>query len=341
MLLNPIEWCERGWVPDPLTRFGIRRLCAARDRAERGGDAAARKAERIASLRQGPIAIETEAANRQHYELPPEFFVATLGRRLKYSCCYYPRGDESLDDAEEAMLALYDERAELADGQRILELGCGWGSLSLWLAERYPRSRITAVSNSAPQRQFILARAGERGLRNVEVLTCDVNRLELEGGFDRCISIEMFEHMRNYQELLARIARWLRPGGKLFVHVFCHREAVYPFEDRVASDWMSRYFFTGGLMPSFDLFEHFQQDLRLEQSWWIDGRHYQRTANHWLDRLDAQRQGVRPILEQVYGRTEAERWRQRWRMFYMACAELFGYRDGTVWGVGHYRLRRP
>jgi len=335
---------ERGHLPDALLRQGIRRLCAQRLCEEQAGglDAqATRFAERIAMLRSSPIAIHTDAANTQHYELPPAFFELCLGTRLKYSGCYYPRGDESLDQAEEAMLALYGERAELADGQSILELGCGWGSLTLWMAERFPQSRITAVSNSKPQREHIETQCHERGLTNVRVLTCDANLLDLEAAqFDRCLSIEMFEHMRNYEVLLQRIARWLRPGGKLFVHIFAHKTLMYPFETEGDDNWMGRHFFTGGLMPASDTLLWFQTSLNIEQRWQVDGTHYSRTANHWLANQDARRDPVMEVLGQAYGAKAAPLWFQRWRMFWMSCAELFGYAGGKEWLVAHYRFAR-
>lgn len=337
-----IDLCERGLVPDALTRLGIRRLCAQRLRDEQSGDAVAayeRFRTRLDELRRSPVAIETDAANRQHYEVPARFFELCLGKRLKYSSCLYPRGDESLDAAEEAMLAAYGERAELADGQRILELGCGWGSLTLWMAERFPNARITGVSNSHGQRTHILAQAEARGLRNVEIVTCDVNQLQLDRRFDRVVSIEMFEHMRNYQTLLRNVASWMEDDAKLFVHIFCHRELMYPFETDGDDNWMGRYFFTGGLMPAADTLLHFQQDLVLEQQWRVSGTHYERTANHWLANQDAHAGEVMHVLRGAYG-DEAPRWNQRWRMFWMACAELFGYANGNEWLVGHYRFAK-
>jgi len=287
------------------------------------------------------VAVHTAAANAQHYELPPQFFRLCLGRRLKYSCAYYPRGDETLDEAEEAMLALYGERAELADGQEILELGCGWGSLTLWMAERYPHARICAVSNSQPQREYIEAQCLSRGLSNVSVQTCDVNRLAPPAArFDRCVSIEMFEHLRNYETLLARIGAWLRPQGKLFVHVFAHRNLAYPFQTQGADNWMGRHFFTGGLMPAADTFLWFQRDLTLDTRWLLDGTHYQRTADHWLANQDARRHEVHQVLTGAYGNARAALMAQRWRMFFMACAETFGYAHGREWLIGHYRFVR-
>jgi cyclopropane-fatty-acyl-phospholipid synthase len=335
---------ERGLLPDTLLRLGVRQQCAARLRAESAGGAAAQEARQqqlLAQLRASAVALHTAAANAQHYELPPQFFRLCLGRRLKYSCAYYARGDETLDEAEEAMLALYGERAALADGQEILELGCGWGSLTLWMAERYPHARICAVSNSVPQREYIEAQCARRGLSNVSVQTCDVNRLALPAArFDRCVSIEMFEHMRNYETLLARIAAWLRPQGKLFVHVFAHRTLAYPFETGGADNWMGRHFFTGGLMPSADTFLWFQRDLSLDARWLLDGTHYRRTADHWLANQDARRPEVHEVLAAAYGEARAALWAQRWRMFFMACAETFGYAHGREWLIAHYRFVR-
>jgi len=338
--MSLIELCERGIVPDALTRYGIRRLCAQRLREE-ARDAPARFESLLRELRRSPIAIETAAANAQHYELPTRFFQLCLGERLKYSSCYYAIGNETLDEAEAAMLALYGERAALADGQRILELGCGWGSLTLWMAERYPGARITAVSNSATQRAHIEAACHARGFDNVQVLTRDVNSLELpEASFDRVVSVEMFEHLRNYDSLFARIGRWLAADGRLFVHIFCHRTLMYPFEVEGEDNWMGRHFFTGGLMPSAETLLHFRQGLALEERWLLPGTHYERTANHWLARQDARRAEVMAVLREAYG-ADAARWHQRWRMFWMACAELFGYAGGSEWQVAHYRFRKP
>lgn len=330
---------ERGLLPDALVRLGIRRLCAQRLRQERRGGPQVqgeRFAHFLAQLRDSPIAIHPERANAQHYELPAQFFQCCLGPRLKYSACYFARGDETLAEAEAAMLALYGERAELADGQDILELGCGWGSLTLWMAEQYPRSRITAVSNSSSQRRYIEAQCRQRGLANVRVLTCDVNHLVLEARrFDRCVSIEMFEHVRNYPLLMSRIAQWLRPRGKLFVHIFAHRTFMYPFDTAGAGNWMGRHFFTGGQMPAADTLLHFSAGLDIRRRWLIDGRHYQRTANHWLRQQDRHRAQVLAVLQETYG-PAAELWLNRWRMFWMACAELFGFAHGSEWLVAHY-----
>lgn len=338
-----IGLAERGLIPDSLLRLGIRRLCAQRLRQESSGgvDAQARRMEvRLRQLRQSAVAIHPEAANAQHYELPARFFALCLGPRMKYSGCYYPCGNETLAAAEEAMLELYCERAQLADGQDILELGCGWGSLTLWMAERYPAARITAVSNSSGQRRHIEAQCHERALANVRVLTRDVNHLALEAGrFDRCVSVEMFEHLRNYDTLMSRIAAWLRPEGKLFVHVFAHRTLMYPFETGGADNWLGRHFFTGGMMPAADTLLRFQSHLRLRERWLLDGAHYRRTANHWLQRQDRHRGEVLAVLRESYG-DRAALWLNRWRIFWMACAELFGYDQGRQWLIAHYLFER-
>lgn len=333
-----LELAERGWLPDALLRAGIRRLLAARlaDEERRF----AQRAGWIESLRKGPIALATDAANRQHYEVPAAFFERVMGRHLKYSCGWWPEGVQTLDEAEAAMLALSCERAALADGQDILELGCGWGSLTLWMAEHYPHARITAVSNSRTQRRYILARVRARGLRNVQVLTADMNDFDTTATHDRVVSVEMFEHMHNWPALLARVRGWLRPQGLLFLHVFCHRRYCYPFEDAGSDDWMARHFFTGGLMPSVDLPGHFGDDVQLARHWWIDGRHYQATCEAWLASQDRWRTEILRLFAETGEPAQAARRFQRWRMFFMACSELFGYRDGSEWGVGHYLYTR-
>jgi cyclopropane-fatty-acyl-phospholipid synthase len=278
-------------------------------------------------------------ANQQHYELPPEFFAAILGPRRKYSCCYFTSDNSTLAEAEEEALAATCQRAELADGQEILELGCGWGSLSLWMAERYPHSRITAVSNSTPQRHFIEAVALSRGFGNLCVIAADMNDFSPgKQTFDRVVSVEMFEHMRNYDRLLGRIASWLRPRAKLFIHIFCHRSLSYPFEMDGAANWMGRHFFTGGIMPSADLLKQFDRSLNVTRQYSWNGQHYQRTAEAWLANLDARREEALGILAAVHGASESHRWLNRWRMFFLAVSELFGYAGGDEWHVAHYLM---
>ncbi|MFN3514944.1 MAG: SAM-dependent methyltransferase [Phenylobacterium sp.] len=285
-----------------------------------------------------PVATHTDAANTQHYELPPAFFEQVLGARLKYSCCLYGPGVTDLDGAEEAALAATAAHAEIADGQMILELGCGWGSLGLWLAEQFPSSRVVSVSNSRTQKQFIEARAAARGLRNIAVLTADMNDFDIEVRFDRIVSVEMFEHMANWAELLRRARGWLKDDGRMFVHVFSHLVTPYRFDADDPADWIGRHFFSGGIMPSHGLMRRFSDDFAVEADWRWSGEHYARTARAWLSRFDANAAAIRPILEDVYG-PNAELWRRRWRLFFLATEGLFGHAGGQEWGVSHYRLR--
>lgn len=340
-----IDAVERGLIPDAITRVAIRRLCGQRLRESPCGNDVPQAdspelRELVESMRTGPIAPVPQKANEQHYKLPPQFFAEILGPHRKYSSCYWPAATASLEEAEAAALAITCQRADLANGHEILELGCGWGSLSLWMAERYPRCRITGVSNSAPQRQFIEAIAASRGLTNLRVITADMNEFAAQlHQFDRIVSVEMFEHMRNYELLLERIASWVRPDGRLFVHHFCHQRLAYPYETEGDANWMGRYFFTGGLMPSEQMLRKFDRHMTVVDQWTWDGTHYQRTSEAWLKNLDAHRQTVLPILAATYGRDAAQRWFHRWRMFFLAVSGLFGYANGTEWFVSHALLQ--
>ena len=344
-MLRALEWI---WPGDWLLRRLMGRLNQQRLLELRHGGVeqqCLRKNELIEQLERSPIAPVPERANQQHYEVPAAFFELMLGSHLKYSSGYWPAGTEDLDSSELAMLDLYVERAQLQDGQQVLDLGCGWGSLSLYLARRFPASQLLGVSNSASQRQFILQQAEQRGLKNLQIVTCDINHLELPADhFDRIVSIEMLEHVRNYRRVFECLQQALKPGGKLFVHVFAQREHPYTFDPRgrpgVAGDWLEREFFSGGTMPSLDLFLHFQGPLRLESQWAVSGLHYQRTANAWLAKLRGQKAQARQILAQTYGRQWRRYW-VGWQLFLLACAELFGHEGGEQWLVHHLRWVRP
>ncbi len=339
-----IELAESGRVPDFLLRVGIRRLLERRLAAEDPGDLELRqeKLEQwLAQMRTSPVAISVEKANEQHYEVPAAFFQKVLGPRLKYSGAWWPAGVTTLAQAEESMLALTAQRAQIEDGQQILELGCGWGSLTLFLAERFPKARITGVSNSASQRQFIESQAAARGLANVRIVTADMNAFDAGARFDRVVSVEMFEHMRNWEELLRRISGWLTPEGCLFLHVFCHRELPYPFEAKDSDDWMARHFFTGGMMPSDSLLPRLQRDLLLDAHWRVNGRHYAMSSEAWIARMEQEKLALLEVLAQSGAEAHggAARVWMRWKLFFLACAELFGFRGGEEWFVAHYRMR--
>lgn len=341
-----LNLAEHGLCPDVALRRGIRHFLKHRLREIGSGDArtaALQETRLIEQMRCAPIAEVPETANDQHYDVPVEFFRQVLGPHMKYSSAFWPTTATTLAQAEAAGLRESCLHAGLMDGQSILELGCGWGSLALWVAAHYPNSRITAVSNSHSQRAFIETQARERGLqKQLRVVTCDMNRFEIAPErFDRVVSVEMFEHMRNWAELFARIGRWLKPEGRFFMHVFVHRTTPYLFENHGPADWMSRHFFTGGIMPSDGLPLACQKHLACADRWRWDGTHYEKTANAWLANMDAARTTLWPVIERIYGAAHARVWWERWRIFFMACAELFGYEGGRQWGVSHYVFEKP
>ena len=338
-----ISWTESGLVPDSVIRSGIRRLLERKIAEIRADDpevAATTLNEFVQMMRSSPVALVPELANERHYEVPAEFFDEVLGKYRKYSCGCWPEGVTTLDESERVALETTVERAGIEDGMRILDLGCGWGSVSLYVAERFPGASVLSVSNSRTQGDYIRARAAERGLENIEVLTADMNDFDIDRRFDRIVSVEMFEHMRNYEELFRRIHGWLEPGGRFFMHIFTHRSTPYEYIDKGPSDWMTRYFFSGGIMPSANLPLRFAGDLAIDRQWTWNGQHYARTCRAWLRQMDARKSTVLPILAATYGDDQAERWFMRWRMFFMACEELFRYRDGREWFVSHYLFRR-
>lgn len=337
------RFLERGWLPDPLIRFGIRRLLREKLMEEKKRDrqhGPGRKAELVNFLKSSPIAINTQDANEQHYEMPPEFFQLIMGPHMKYSSGFWKPGIKDLAQSEVDMLDLTVQRAQLCDGQKVLELGCGWGSLTLFMAMKFPRSQIVGVSNSSTQKTFILREAQKRKLVNVRIITADMNDFMIEETFDRVVSVEMFEHMRNYQRLLEKIARFLNKDGKLFVHIFTHRDFSYLYQEADPSDWIAKYFFTGGIMPSDDLLTFFQDHLVMQERWQVSGTHYQKTSEEWLRNMDRNRTKIMPILRQVYGEKDLKKWWVYWRVFFMSCAELWGYRSGTEWIVSHYLMAK-
>jgi cyclopropane-fatty-acyl-phospholipid synthase len=334
---------EKDVVPDLLIRKGIRRLLAQRLREEdKGSNESNQKAliEFIEGLKKSPIAINTHDANEQHYEVPTEFYKYVLGNRMKYSSGYWKTANDNLDSTEENMLALSCERAELKNGHEVLDLGCGWGSLSLYIAEKFPDCKITGVSNSKTQKEYIDSVCKQKGFKNVEIITRDMNDFQIEKKFDRLMSVEMLEHMKNYEALFKRFSSFMKPGGKFFIHIFSHIKYAYHFEVKDESDWMSKYFFTGGMMPSDDLFLYFQDDLKIVNHWHVNGTHYQKTSEAWLSNMDKNKTSIIPIFEKTYGKENVTKWWVYWRIFFMACAELWGYSNGEEWIVSHYLFEK-
>ncbi|MGV3582489.1 MAG: SAM-dependent methyltransferase [Methylophilus sp.] len=338
-----LNLAEKGQMPDILVRAGIRKLTKKRleeIHSENCEIGAKSLMDFIADMNSAEIAPLPELANAQHYEVPASFFHLCLGKHRKYSSCFWMPETTSLDEAENLALKQTCDHADLADGQSVLELGCGWGSLSLWMAENYPNSNITGVSNSNSQRDYIMSAAKLKGLTNLNIITADMNVFEAPSTYDRIVSVEMFEHMRNYKVLYKKVAGWLKSEGKFFKHIFVHRNTPYAFEVQSEDDWMSQYFFSGGMMPSDDLPLYFQDDLKIINRWRWDGTHYKKTANAWLENMDTNYDAITPILAETYGAKDVELWRNRWRMFYMACAELFGYHNGQEWWIGHYLFEK-
>jgi len=334
---------EQNKVPDFLLRKGIRNLLKKRLDEEDKGDTEKQQAHLMAlidKLKASPIAVNTADANQQHYEVPTRFYQYCLGKNLKYSCGYWKPGVTDLDTSENDMLELTCQRAGLADGQQVLELGCGWGSLSLYMASKYPESNFKVLSNSRTQKLYIDEQANQRGITNLTVITADINTFTIDEQFDRVVSVEMFEHMRNYQLLMKKVASFLKPEGKLFVHIFTHKEYAYLFEVKDENDWMSKYFFTGGIMPSDDLLFYFNDDMAVEKHWHVNGGHYGKTANAWLNKMDSHKGEIMLVFEQTYGKNQALKWWVYWRLFYMACAELWNFNEGNEWIVSHYLFHK-
>ncbi|KAI9036615.1 SAM-dependent methyltransferase [Aspergillus affinis] len=337
------DWIiDSGYLPRSILRMGIRRLIAQRAAeitAPSREAAYERKMKFVSDLREMPIAIETEAANAQHYEVGTEFLAHFLGPRLKYSCPLYAEPSTSLAEAEEAMLELYVERADVEDGMAILDIGCGWGSVSIYLAQKFPKAQVTALSNSQTQGDFITKRAKELGIANITNVVANVVDHEfIASSFDRAISIECFEHMKNYEKLLAKVSGALKPSGKLFVQILSHKDSPYHFE--LDDGWMSKYFFTGGTMPSADLFLYFQDNLRVKRQWWISGKNYARACQQWLENWLRDGKDFWPHLVSMYGKEDASKWYYRWQVYFMACEELFAYEDGETWGLSQYLFEK-
>ncbi|MBS1953189.1 MAG: class I SAM-dependent methyltransferase [Cyanobacteria bacterium SZAS-4] len=334
---------ESNLVPDAVIRLGIRKMLAQKLTEEKqlcadSNCSEETKLTRFAeALKSQPIAIATAKANQQHYEVPTEFYKLVLGPHLKYSCAFWNEQTKTLRQAEEAMLKLTCTRADIADtGMKILELGCGWGSLSLWMAAQYPTSKILAISNSKTQKEYIDSQILERGLKNLEVRTYDINVFTTDEKFDRVVSVEMFEHLKNYELLFEHISAWLKPTGKLFVHIFAHKKFAYHYVNVDGNDWLTEYFFTGGMMPADNLFSYFQRDLKIEKQWRLNGSHYQKTCAAWLKNMDRNRSAIEPILAGAYGPGQVRRWWVYWRLFFLACEELFNFSRGEEWIVSHY-----
>jgi cyclopropane-fatty-acyl-phospholipid synthase len=338
-----IKLAEKKLIPDFIIRQGIRNLLKKRIQSLVSNNSEKNiqnKIQFIEEMNLSSIAVLPELANEQHYEIPEEFYKYSLGKHKKYSSCYWNEKTKNLDEAELLSLKLTSQHAQLINGLNILELGCGWGSLTLWMAKQYPKSKITAVSNSSSQRLHILEQAKKRKLKNISVITEDMNTFNPKVKYDRVVSVEMIEHMRNHKKLFQKIASWLKQDGLFFMHIFVHKSQPYLFEVQESDDWMSQYFFSGGMMPSEDLPLFFQNDLKIIDQWSWSGVHYEKTANAWLKNIDLNKNKVMPVLEDIYGEKDSKKWFQRWRIFFMSCAELWGYENGNEWKVAHYLFKK-
>ena len=334
---------EKDLIPDYLIRTRIRQLLKQRLEDENKGGVELQQKHLmtfIENLKSSSIAVNTADANEQHYEVPTPFYQYCLGKNLKYSSGYWKPGVTDIDTSETDMLEITCARAELKNGQKVLELGCGWGSLSLFMAAKFPESIFTVVSNSRTQKEYIDSEAAKRNIINLTVITADMNNFAIEGQFDRVVSVEMFEHMRNYQLLMEKVASFLLPEGKLFIHIFTHKEYAYLFEVKDDTDWMSKYFFTGGVMPSDDLMFYFNDHLTVKKHWHVSGSHYGKTSEAWLVNMDQHKSEIMPLFEQTYGIDAATKWWVYWRIFFMSCAELWNYNEGNEWIVSHYLFEK-
>ena len=343
MITKLINLAEKGLLPDSIVRYGIRTLLTKRLKSLIHTDQHTNKNNKdlfVKAMDEAPIALVPELANEQHYEIPSDFYRLCLGRNKKYSSCFWDKTTHNLDQAEDLALQITCEHAELADGMNILELGCGWGSLSLWMAEKFPNASITSVSNSSSQKDYIMHEANSRNIKNLQVITCDMNDFQTQEIFDRVVSVEMIEHMRNHRKLFNLIASWLKPGGLFFMHIFVHKSQPYLFEVQDDDDWMSQYFFSGGMMPSEDLPLMVQDNLMIKDQWQWSGQNYEKTANAWLENIDRNHDQAMKVLEEIYGKDSAVKWMNRWRIFFMACAELWGYSNGEEWLVSHYLFKK-
>ncbi|KAK2980114.1 hypothetical protein RJ640_019537 [Escallonia rubra] len=334
---------ERNLLPDAVVRRLTRLLLASRLRSGYKPSAELQLSDLLRfvhSLKEMPIAIKTDDAKAQHYELPTSFFKLVLGKNLKYSCCYFNDKTSTLEDAEDAMLKMYCEKLQIRDGQTVLDVGCGWGSLCLYIAQRYSNCKITGICNSMTQKAHVEEQCLNLQLKNVEVIVADISTFEMEASYDRIFSIEMFEHMKNYKELLKKISRWMKPDSLLFVHHFCHKAFAYHFEDVNEDDWITRYFFSGGTMASANLLLYFQDDVSVVDHWLVNGKHYAQTSEEWLKRMDKNFSSIKPLFESTYGKDSAVKWTVYWRTFFISVAELFGYNDGEEWMVAHFLFKK-